>query len=141
MKNGVPLVFWKILVIISVRAPVAQWIMQQISNLWIAGSSPAGRARNKNEKHHLMWCFLFLKNHDFMIKFKLNPRDWVVGCASPVYPVRKHRKKMMFRCFCTVMSLTLVREPFAVRHGIIDKLISNSLTALSWAVNFLGRKR
>lgn len=31
-----------------VRAPVAQWIMQQISNLWIAGSSPAGRARNLN---------------------------------------------------------------------------------------------
>ena len=31
-------------VIICVRAPVAQWIMQQISNLWIAGSSPAGRA-------------------------------------------------------------------------------------------------
>lgn len=49
VKNGVPLVFWKILVIMFVRAPVAQWIMQQISNLWIAGSSPAGRARNKNK--------------------------------------------------------------------------------------------
>ena len=38
------------------RAPVAQWIMQQISNLWIAGSSPAGRAKNSN--HQNWWLFI-----------------------------------------------------------------------------------
>ena len=41
---NVPLVFLEKRVIIHLYAPVAQWIMQQISNLWIAGSSPAGRA-------------------------------------------------------------------------------------------------
>ena len=45
----VGLVFLEFCVIVSLCAPVAQWIMQQISNLWIAGSSPAGRARIKKK--------------------------------------------------------------------------------------------
>ena len=42
------------------RAPVAQWIMQQISNLWIAGSSPAGRAKNSNRTT----CRFFIAESD-----------------------------------------------------------------------------
>ena len=45
-EQNVPLVFLEKWIIIFSYAPVAQWIMQQISNLWIAGSSPAGRAIN-----------------------------------------------------------------------------------------------
>lgn len=39
------------------RRPWLNWIEQQISNLWVAGSSPAGRARNKSPEYSGLFKF------------------------------------------------------------------------------------
>ena len=42
---------------ISATRPWLNWIEQQISNLWVAGSSPAGRAKNsKPPKRVVLFC-------------------------------------------------------------------------------------
>ena len=43
--------------------PWLNWIEQQISNLWVAGSSPAGRARKTFIPHE---TFAFMKKHVIM---------------------------------------------------------------------------
>ena len=39
----------------------------------------------------------------------MNPRDWVQGCHKPIFVRCESIVKMMFRCFCTVISLTYGR--------------------------------
>ena len=51
---------------IRATRPWLNWIEQQISNLWVAGSSPAGRARNIKPHE----TFAFIKKHVIIARIR-----------------------------------------------------------------------
>ena len=56
-----------------------------------------------------------------MLESLTNPRDWVRGCASPVYPMRKHRNLMFSVLFASLSSLTYGRGAVGYTIGVTRK--------------------